>query len=175
MSTPPPLAPETLCNSLAAVSHNVVLFPAIHFSVFLRLTEMAIWLVRRCPPHGIGPIPFFGVNAQCFTAVAVIAAVAAATAAAVAAVVLCSFCAEQLPLTFTVLIFAYFLSGLGSTVCEYLLYGLSYLGVGMSVAMHRFVRFPAFLSACLAGNWRVDCDCWTELSRLLRLLLLSSR
>ncbi|CAM9465764.1 unnamed protein product, partial [Ectocarpus fasciculatus] len=47
---------------------------------------------------------------------------------------------KKLPLTFTVLIFAYFLSGLGSTVCEYLLYGLSYLGVGMSVAMHRSLQ-----------------------------------
>lgn len=44
---------------------------------------------------------------------------------------------EQLPLTFAVLIMAYLLSGLGSTLSEYFLYGLSYLGIGMSVAMHR--------------------------------------
>lgn len=53
------------------------------------------------------------------------------------------FCVEktffwgQLPLTFAVLIIAYLLSGLGSTLSEYFLFGLGYLGVGMSVAMHR--------------------------------------
>ncbi|CAN0327295.1 unnamed protein product, partial [Hapterophycus canaliculatus] len=44
---------------------------------------------------------------------------------------------KKLPPTFAILIFAYLGSGLGATLCEYLLYGLSYMGVGMSVAMHR--------------------------------------
>ena len=55
---------------------------------------------------------------------------------------------EQLPLTFAVLIMAYLLSGLGSTLSEYFLYGLSYLRIGMSVAMHRYLR------GCTCGIWK---------------------
>lgn len=46
---------------------------------------------------------------------------------------------EQLPVTFIVLVTAYLVSGLGSQLCEYLLFMLSFLGISMSVAMHRQV------------------------------------
>lgn len=45
----------------------------------------------------------------------------------------------QLPTTFVVLLIAYMLSGVGSSLCEYVLFALSSVGITMSVAMHRRV------------------------------------
>lgn len=53
---------------------------------------------------------------------------------------------EQLPLTFLVLIVAYLLSGLGSQLCEYILYFMTFAGINMSVAMHRQAQKPTDLS-----------------------------
>eukprot|EP00904_Undaria_pinnatifida_P000388 jgi/Undpi1/1034/HiC_scaffold_10.g04498.m1 len=47
---------------------------------------------------------------------------------------------KKLPTTFVVLIIAYLLSGMGSSICDYVLYGLSLMGITMSVAMHRSVQ-----------------------------------
>lgn len=73
----------------------------------------------------------------------------------------CSFF-EQLPLTFAVLIMAYLLSGLGSTLSEYFLYGLSYLGIGMSVAMHRYLWYSGRVNGLRyggGGSRREHCLC----------------